>query len=128
MDARLILRQSLQYTLARRRVIVLQVVLTGILFSVLAALVTAHAVNYVVTTLLMGAGVWAIIFLNGVMHSLAGFVDRRFFRETYQADQILGEVAEKVRTMVESKPLLETVAQRISEALHVQPNCRTPQW
>jgi phosphoserine phosphatase RsbU/P len=37
MDVRLILRQSLQYTLARRGVIVLQAVLSAILFAVLAA-------------------------------------------------------------------------------------------
>ena len=121
MDVRLILRQSLQYTLARRGVIALQAVLSAILFSALVALVAAHALNYIATALLMGAGVWAIFLLNGVMQRLAGFVDRRFFRETYQADQILGELAEKIRTMVETKPLLETVTQRISEALHVQP-------
>jgi sigma-B regulation protein RsbU (phosphoserine phosphatase) len=121
MDVRLILRQSLQYTLARRGVIVLQIVLSAILFAGLAALVTTHALSYIVTLLLMGAGVWGIFLLNGAMHWLAGFVDRRFFRETYQADQILGELAEKVRTMVETKPLLETVTQQISDALHVRP-------
>jgi sigma-B regulation protein RsbU (phosphoserine phosphatase) len=69
----------------------------------------------------MSAGVWIIFLLNGLTRRLANFVDRRFFRETYQADQILGELADKVRTIVETKPLLETVTQRISEALHVQP-------
>jgi sigma-B regulation protein RsbU (phosphoserine phosphatase) len=121
MDVRLILRQSLQYTLARRGVIVLQAILSGILFAALAALVTSHALSYSTTLLLMAAGVWAIFLLNGAMHRVAGFIDRRFFRETYQADQILGELAEKVRTIVETKPLLETVTQRISEALHVGP-------
>jgi phosphoserine phosphatase RsbU/P len=121
MDVKLILRQSLQYTLARRGVMLLQAVLSAILFAALAALVTAHALNYVLTVLLMGAGVWSIVLLNGVMHRVGGFVDRRFFRDTYQADQILGELADKVRTIVEAKPLLETVTKRISEALHVQP-------
>jgi phosphoserine phosphatase RsbU/P len=121
MDVRLILRQSLQYTLARRGVVVLQSVLSAILFAALAALVTAHALSYLSTVLLMGAGVWCISLLNGVMHRLAGFIDRRFFRETYQADQILGELAENIRTIVETKPLLKTVTQRISDALHVRP-------
>ncbi len=58
MDVRLILRQSLQYTLARRGVIVLQIVLSAILFSALAALVTNHTLSYGMTVLLMGAGVW----------------------------------------------------------------------
>jgi sigma-B regulation protein RsbU (phosphoserine phosphatase) len=69
----------------------------------------------------MGAGVWGIFLLNGAMHHLAGFIDRRFFRETYQADQILGELADRVRTIIGMKPLLETVTERISDALHVQP-------
>jgi sigma-B regulation protein RsbU (phosphoserine phosphatase) len=119
MDVRVIVRQSLQYTLARRGVIALQVVLSAILFGALAALVTSHALNYGTTLLLMGAGIWGIFLLNGIMHRLASVIDRRFFREAYQADQILGELAEKVRTIVETKPLLETVTQRISDALHV---------
>jgi sigma-B regulation protein RsbU (phosphoserine phosphatase) len=121
MDVRLILRQSLQYTLARRGVLVLQAVLSAALFAALAALVTSHALNYVLTVLLMGAGVWSLFLLNGVMQRVGRFIDRRFFRDTYQADQILGELADKVRTIVEAKPLLETVTKRISEALHVQP-------
>jgi phosphoserine phosphatase RsbU/P len=121
MDVRLIVRQSLQYTLARRGVIVLQVLLSAILFAALATLVARHTLNYAITVLLMAAGVWSIFLLNGLMHRLAGFIDRRFFRETYQADEILGELANNVRTIVETKPLLETVTQRISDALHVQP-------
>ena len=50
---------------------------------------------------------------------LRTWIDRRFFREAYSAEQILGELSEKVRTMVETKPLLETVAQQISRTLHV---------
>jgi phosphoserine phosphatase RsbU/P len=50
---------------------------------------------------------------------LRGWVDRRFFREAYQTDAILSDLATKVRTMVETGPLLETVATRIAESLHV---------
>ena len=49
----------------------------------------------------------------------ASWVDRRFFREAYDADAILSDLASEVRTMVETRPLLETVARRIAEALHV---------
>jgi sigma-B regulation protein RsbU (phosphoserine phosphatase) len=119
MDVRLIVRQSVQYTLARRGVIVLQITLSAIVFSALATLVARRDLNYAATVLLMGAGAWGIFLLNGLMHRLASFIDRRFFRETYQADQILAELAESVRTIVETKPLLETVTQRISDALHV---------
>ena len=43
------------------------------------------------------------------------WLDRRFFREAYNAEQILGELASKVRTIVETRPLLETVAHQIAD-------------
>ena len=46
-------------------------------------------------------------------------MDRRFFREAYEADAILSDLATRVRTIVETQPLLETVATRIDESLHV---------
>lgn len=54
MDVRLIVRQSLQYTLARRGVIVLQAALSAVLFAALAALVTTHALSYAITVLCAG--------------------------------------------------------------------------
>jgi phosphoserine phosphatase RsbU/P len=45
-------------------------------------------------------------------------VDRRFYRDAYNAEQILAGLSEEVRTLVETKPLLERVAQRIAESLH----------
>ncbi|HEX7361986.1 MAG TPA: SpoIIE family protein phosphatase [Bryobacteraceae bacterium] len=119
MDVRLIIRQSLQYTLAKRGVIVLQGVLSAVLFSVVAFLITAHKLGYAGTVIVMAAGLWSIFLLNGVSHRFARVIDRRFFRETYNAEQILSELAERVRTIVESDTLLATVTGRISEALHV---------
>lgn len=119
MDVRLIIRQSLQYTLAKRGVIVLQAVLSAVLFSVVALLITAHKLGYAGTVLLMAAGLWGIFLLNGVSHRFASVIDRRFFGEAYNAEQILNELAERVRTIVETETLLKTVTGRISEALHV---------
>lgn len=75
--------------------------------------------SYGETVLLMAAGFWGIFLLNGITNRLAVLIDRRFFREAYNAEQILSELAERVRTIVETEPLLATVTQRISEALHV---------
>jgi phosphoserine phosphatase RsbU/P len=50
---------------------------------------------------------------------LRSWVDRRFFREAYNADLILSDLAMQVRTMVETQPLLQTVAQRVADTLHV---------
>jgi len=50
---------------------------------------------------------------------LRRWIDKRFFREAYDAEHILSELASSVRTMLEVGPLLETVTKRISETLHV---------
>lgn len=62
------------------------------------------------------------------MSRLGRWVDRRFFREAYEADAILSDLATNVRTIVETRPLLETVATRIAESLHVPPDCDSPGW
>ena len=47
------------------------------------------------------------------------WVDARFFREVYNAENVLNELSDQVRTMVQPQSLLETVVTRISETLHV---------
>ena len=120
MDVRVVIRQGLQYTLARRGVLILQILLSAALFIVLALLMTSHAMKPLATVAALAAGLWGIFLLYGATRRAAVWVDRRFFRDAYNAEQILSDLAEKVRTIVEIQPLLETVAQRISGALHVK--------
>lgn len=72
------------------------------------------------TVAALAAGLWGIFLLHGATQRIAVWVDRRFFRDAYNAEQILSDLAEKVRTIVETRPLLETVAQRIADSLHVK--------
>jgi sigma-B regulation protein RsbU (phosphoserine phosphatase) len=120
MDVRVVIRQGLQYTLARRGVLILQILLSAVPFIVLTILMTSHAMNPIATVVVLGAGLWGIFLLHGATQRVAAWVDRRFFRDAYNAEQILSDLAEKVRMIVEIRPLLETVAQRISSALHVK--------
>jgi sigma-B regulation protein RsbU (phosphoserine phosphatase) len=46
-------------------------------------------------------------------------IDLRFFRDAYNEEQVLTELGEQVRTIVEAGPLLETVSGRIADSLHV---------
>jgi sigma-B regulation protein RsbU (phosphoserine phosphatase) len=100
--------------------VILQIVLSAVLFIVLTLLMTSHAMNPTLTAFALAAGLWGIFLLHGATQRVAAWVDRRFFRDAYDAEQILSDLAEKVRTIVETRPLLETVAQRISSALHVK--------
>src|SRR5436305_4730295 len=68
----------------------------------------------------VAVGVALALRVREVGEKLRRWVDRRFFREAYNAEQILSDLSEKVRTIVKTEPLLETVAQRISESLHVR--------
>jgi phosphoserine phosphatase RsbU/P len=120
LDVRVVIRQGLQYALARRGVIILQAVLSAVLFTIVAVLVTSHAMSTVSTILLMAAGLWGIFLLQGLTQRLASWIDRRFFREAYDAERILADLSESVRTIMETRPLLETVARRIAESLHVE--------
>jgi len=54
-----------------------------------------------------------------VRKKLQKWLDRRFFREAYDAERVLNELAEEVRRYTETEPLLETVARCIAETLHV---------
>ncbi|MBV8864809.1 MAG: SpoIIE family protein phosphatase, partial [Acidobacteriaceae bacterium] len=120
MDVSVVIRQGLQYTLARRGVLILQILLSAALFIVLTILMTSHALSPLGTVAVLAAGLWGIFLLLGATQRVAVWVDRRFFRDAYNAEQILSDLAEKVRSIVETKPLLETVAQRISDSLHVK--------
>jgi sigma-B regulation protein RsbU (phosphoserine phosphatase) len=120
MDVRLVIRQGLQYTLARRGVLILRVLLSAALFIVMASLLTSHAMKPAGTVVIVALGLWGIFLLHGATLRLAVWVDRRFFRDVYNAEQILSDLAEKVRMIVETQPLLEIVTQRIADSLHVK--------
>jgi sigma-B regulation protein RsbU (phosphoserine phosphatase) len=117
MDVRVVLRQGLQYLLATTGIRILQIAISaGII--VLAA--TMGASSSVATRVgLIAAGFGLVVGLGAFTDRLRHWIDRRFFREAYEADRILADLATRVRTMVETGPLLETVATRVAEALHV---------
>jgi len=117
MDVHLVIRQGLQYLLARQGIFVLQI-LIAIAIIILAA--TASAGNTVGgRILLFSIGLALIAGVRIFAQRLRKWIDRRFFREAYEADAILSELATKVRSIVETNSLLETVATRIAASLHV---------
>ena len=113
------IRQGLQYTLARSGIRVLQIAaIAAVVFSAttLAANVSHDSVQKAVV-ILVGIAAYFTIRKSG--DGLRTWLDRRFFRENYNAENVLSELSEHVRSIVETEPLLETVAARISETLHV---------
>lgn len=119
MDVRVVLRQGLQYALAKNGVMVIQAILTVGVFFAAVTLVEGGSRNRVEKVVLIVLGVGAVLGIRRGSERLRTWIDRHFFREAYNAEQILSELSDRVRSMVEPSSLLQTVATRISETLHV---------
>jgi sigma-B regulation protein RsbU (phosphoserine phosphatase) len=122
MDVRVVVRQGVQYVLARGSVRVLQIAVSIAIFWMVMTMRSNGALPFVHPVLqaafvLLGVG--AIVIIRRFADRLGRWVDRRFFREAYDAERILTDLASRVRTMVETRPLLEMVAKQISTTLHV---------
>ena len=59
-----------------------------------------------------------IAVLTTLNRSVMTAIDRRFFREAYNAELILTELGEAIPTLSKTKQLVELVANKISDALH----------
>lgn len=119
MDVSVVIRQGLQYALAKNGIRVIQVLLIcGVLFGLVRFVQNTRETNLGVV-LFLAIGVGAFFLIGKLGDKIRTWIDRKFFREAYDAEQILSELSENVRSIIETKPLLETVAQKVSESLHV---------
>jgi phosphoserine phosphatase RsbU/P len=119
MDVRVVLRQGLQYTFATSGVRVIQVIAVIVLvISAVGFLGDPHQSRMLkIGAMLVGIAITASI--GKLSHNLRVRIDKRFFREAYNAEQVLTELSDQVRSIVEPKSLLQTVTSRIAETLHV---------
>jgi sigma-B regulation protein RsbU (phosphoserine phosphatase) len=119
LDVRVVIRQGVRYALAKRTVRILQILAIAVVILGAAMLATDGGRDRPAKIEAIALGVLAVILISRGGEKLRGWVDRRFFREAYNAEQILRELSDQVRTMVETGPLLETVARQISGSMHV---------
>jgi sigma-B regulation protein RsbU (phosphoserine phosphatase) len=119
MDVRVVLRMGLQYALATGGIRVLQIILTaailipGITFARSLHLSLANEISTISLLIV------AVLLLRRGALRLRAWTDRRFFRDAYNAEQILEALSDEVRSIVEKRPLLERVATKIAESLHI---------
>jgi len=120
MDVRLVIRQGLRYLLARGGIRAAQVVIS-LAIIVIAANVSGDRPAGVTWRIVPICAGFALIALIGAFAGrVQRWLDRRFFREAYNTEQILSDLANQVRRIVDTGSVLRTVAHRISESLHVQ--------
>lgn len=117
MDVRVVVRQSLQYGLAKTGIRVLQV--SAIAVVIATAFALGSNVNTAGKIIVIAVAVTIGLSIPRGAERLRTWTDRRFFREAYNAEQVLSELSDHVRSMIETRPLIETVATRIADTLHV---------
>ena len=117
MDVRVVVRQGLQYGLAKNGIRALQFVAIAIVIA--AAFALGSRSNQLGKIVVIAVAVTVGFSIPRLGDRLRTGIDRRFFREAYNADQVLSDLSDQVRSMVETHPLIETVATRISETLHI---------
>jgi phosphoserine phosphatase RsbU/P len=120
MDVSILIRQGTRYALARATLWVVQFVLIGLAtYYLLLPLLTQKQVprDQLWQAVLFIALFVVVRFLFS--KSSTSWLDKRFFREAYDSEQVLNELSDEVRKFTESAPLLQTVAKRVAETLHV---------
>jgi len=68
----------------------------------------------------VAGGITAVVLPQRGANWGKGAIDRRFFREAYDSEQLLAGLGEDVRHIFETRPLVETVGRRVGAALHVE--------
>src|SRR5580658_791482 len=119
MDVRVVIRQGLQYGLATTGTRVLQVILGFIVIWTAVSLSLDPGRSKPQRIMMIAWGVVLVIWLRRAAEFARKWLDRRFFRDAYNAEQILEALSEEVRSIVEKQPLLERVATKISESLYI---------
>jgi len=120
MDVRVILRMGTRYLLAKAFLFVLQVVV--IVAAIWRLLLPALRKQELELQDILGAAATLAVLLVlrfGVRKKLQVWLDHKFFREAYDAELVLNELSDEVRRYTETAPLVETVARRVAETLHI---------
>ena len=119
MDVRVVLRQGLQYTLATKGIRVVQIILIAILISIAVNFMNRPDVSNAHKLTIISLFFAAVFSLRRIALKAREWTDRRFFRDAYNSEQILSSLSDEVRSIVETRPLLERVTAKIAESLHV---------
>ncbi len=121
---RLILRRGVRYLLISRGFIIIQAV---VVFATLSFLLTGtrlaaidslgERADIVVTMAATALAIAGLTFLN---QRVMPMIDRKFFRESYDAQQVLSELGMEMRRVSTVQQLLERAVAKIQDALHVE--------
>jgi phosphoserine phosphatase RsbU/P len=119
MDVRILVRMGTKYALAPTTISVVQTCLfVGLALLLVHALRAPSLSTGDVIGLAVMAG-FLVLLRSRLTKNLSSSLDRKFFREAYNAEQLLSELSQRVRRYNESGPMLEMVAKSIAQTLHI---------
>ena len=121
MELRILIRQGTKYFFARQSVAAVRVALTVWMAWVLAKFFRHPERRGLVDVIeVLGVIVLFAAYRLVLGGRLQQWVDRRFFRDAYSAEQVLSELSDEARNFTEVEPLLATVTERIGATLHIE--------
>jgi phosphoserine phosphatase RsbU/P len=119
----LIIRRSVRYLLVSRGSILLELIVVIVAVTAVLTYVFSRSRPPGIVIGLVSAGVgiaaWKV---SETLHDkyLAPLIDRRFFRQSYDAHQIIADLTQSLRTVTGLPQLLELVATKIQSALQTE--------
>ncbi|HEX7358986.1 MAG TPA: SpoIIE family protein phosphatase, partial [Bryobacteraceae bacterium] len=122
MDVRILLRMSSKYLLASTTAKVARVAgIAALIWFIAIPLVTHHHTPQKTALLSAVLLIFGFLFLKRKSPTdlLQQWIDRKFFREAYDAEVMLSQLAKTAQTISDPAALIRTVSQRISDVLHV---------
>lgn len=118
MDVRILVRMGTKYALARATISVIQIcLLIGLALLLAHALRAPSLTPRVIVSIAVLAGL-LLLLRSRLTKNLSAALDRKFFREAYNAEQVLSELSQRVRRYTESGPMLEMITKSIAQTLH----------
>jgi len=120
-DLRVIIRRGVQYALARRVLLAIPLVAIGLLIGTVLAqgrqplfsVLKTHAWSYVAIAALAALA-------STQRQKWLSALDRRFFRDKYDAQQLFREIVDDIRRAENVEEVAQQVVGRVAEALHTQ--------
>ncbi|MHB8302540.1 MAG: SpoIIE family protein phosphatase [Acidobacteriaceae bacterium] len=120
MDVRILLRMGTKYALARATLAVVRTGLLIVLAILLIRLVRAPSLTpRTAIEIAVLAGLLLLLRLR-LTRNLSSWLDRKFFREAYNAEHLLSELSQRVRKYTDTGAMLEMVSKSLAETLHIE--------
>ncbi len=123
MDVRILLRMGSKYLLASATVTVFRIGgITALIWFVAVPLVTQHhePLKVALQSAMLLVAAFLLLKKRSIADLLQQWIDRKFFREAYDAEVMLSELAKTAQTISEPAELIRTVSHRISDVLHIE--------